>query len=367
MEKKKIAFVLGTRAELIKTAPVMIELRNNKTGYYFIHTGQHNLRELCDVFGLSGPDIVLSKTPNKSSKFNANIFKAVFWNISLVFKLRNLLKGLKETRYVIYHGDTMTTASAAISSSKLLNPWKKYKNVHLEAGLRSGNIFEPFPEEISRIIADKFSDILLTVSRKSTKNVSNYKKRIINTGNTIVDSIDLAERKSGKLKSLSKGKFALISIHRHENIKNRRRLSRIIEILESLEIPSYFAMHDNTKNQIVKFGFYDRLKRNKNIHIIKPLDYFAFIHQMKKCSLLICDGGSIQEESLIFMKPCIILRDYTERPEGLESNFQFLSRLNVEMTKKKIREYLAADFKPVEIKNPYGEKGLSKKIVGVLK
>ena len=109
-----------------------------------------------------------------------------------------------------------------------------------------------------------------------------------------------------------------------------------------------------------------KLKGGKNIHLVKPSDYISFIYQTSKCSLIICDGGSMQEESLIFGKPCIILRYFTERQEGLNTNFQFLTKLEVEKTNKKIRKYLSKDFKIQKYKNPYGERGLSKKIVEVL-
>ena len=88
---------------------------------------------------------------------------------------------------------------------------------------------------------------------------------------------------------------------------------------------------------------------------------------MSKCSLIICDGGSMQEESLIFKKPCIILRKATERQEGLETNFQFLSELKINETKKKIKEYLTPKFKIKSFKNPYGKKGVSKRIVEILR
>jgi len=166
---------------------------------------------------------------------------------------------------------------------------------------------------------------------------------------------------------LSKGRFALITVHRHENIKSKERLRKIIDILSSLEIPAYFPLHDNTKKKIMDFGLYSQLTSNKNIHLIAPMDYPSFIYQLKHCSLLICDGGSMQEESLIFKRPCIILRKATERQEGLRTNFNYLSNLEVNNTKRKITEFLSKEFKIHSFKNPYGEKGLSRKIVGVLK
>ena len=370
MNKSKIAIILGTRAELIKMFPIMKELENQKKEYYFIHTGQHNLEKLCKTFEIKSPDFILSEEPNKSSKFFSNSSKALFWNLSIIIKLRKKLKELKELKYVIYHGDTMTTTSAALASSKLLNPLKKYKNVHVEAGLRSFNLKEPFPEEISRKIADKFSDVLFAVSENSVENLKKYKnsKKIINSGNTILDSVNFALKlaKKENVRKLSSKNFALISIHRHENIKNCERLSKIVEILSSLTIPAYFTLHDNTKKQLIKFGLYGKLKDNKNIKIISPIDYEKFIWQIKNCKLIVCDGGSMQEESLIFQKPCIILRNNTERPEGLKSNFQFLSKFDVKKTKDKIEEFLSENFKIVKFDNPYGNKGVSEKIAEVL-
>jgi len=158
-------------------------------------------------------------------------------------------------------------------------------------------------------------------------------------------------------------KFALINIHRHENLKSKERLSKIVEILLSLEISSYFPIHSNTKKQLIKFGLYSKLLENKKIKIIEPMDYSSFIYQLSQSDIILVDGGSLQEESLIFQKPCVILRMNTERPEGLEFNFQYLSRLDVEKTKSKIQEYLNPDFK---IKNPYGEVGVSERIVNLL-
>ena len=369
-KKYKITIIIGTRAELIKTFPLMLEFQKKKIPYYFIHTGQHNLGYFCDLFNIKRPDIILTKEPKKSSKFYGKQIKGLLWNLSLIFKIKKELKKLKNLKYVLYHGDTMTTASSSIASSNLFNWNKKYKNIHLEAGLRSWNNWEPFPEEISRRIAGKFSDILFAVSLNAQKNLSKYKnKKIILTGNTILDSVDLSLKlaKKNKIKSLSNKKFALISIHRHENITNKKRMEKIVEILCSLNVPSYFTIHDNTKKKLEEFGLINKLKNNKNIHLIEPLDYIYYIYQLSKCSLIICDGGSLQEESLIFKKPCIILRNATERQEGLKTNFQFLTKFNVEKTKGKIQEYLNTNFKIKKFENPYGKIGVSKKIVEMLR
>jgi UDP-N-acetylglucosamine 2-epimerase (non-hydrolysing) len=371
LDKYKIAIVIGTRAELIKTFPIMLELQKKRIPYYFIHTGQHNLQNLCDIFLINQPDVVLTKEPKKGTKFWSKINKkSIFWNFGNIFKVRKELKKLKNLNYVLYHGDTMTTASSSIGSSRMFNLFKKYKNVHLEAGLRSENFFEPFPEEISRVVAGYFSDLLFAVSDRSERNLEKYKdkKKVIKIGNSVVDSVykayDLAKKKGTK--KLAKKKFALIVVHRHENIKSKKRLEKIVDILLSLNIPSFFALHESTKKQLIKFGLYEKLIENKNIKIIPPQDYASFIYQIKNASLILCDGGSLQEESLIFHTPCILLRKTTERQEGLNSNFQYLGGLNVKKTKEKIKEYLSPKFKVKKFANPYGKKGVSKKIVEIL-
>lgn len=117
-------------------------------------------------FGVKKPDEVLYRPPKLSSRFMVVTHKAIFWDIPLIFKIRNSLKKLKDLDYVFYHGDTMSTATASMASSEFLNLSKNWKNAHLEAGLRSDDLFEPFPEEISRRIADRFSDILFAVSKE---------------------------------------------------------------------------------------------------------------------------------------------------------------------------------------------------------
>lgn len=370
--KSKIAIIIGTRAELIKTFPLMRELESKNIPYYFIHTGQHNLRDLCHKFGVKEPDMVLSKEPNESSKFNAKQSKAIFWILSTIWKVRRFLSKLPNLEYVIYHGDTISTVAASLGSSRALNPFKKYKNVHLEAGLRSWNWAEPFPEEIARVIAGRFSDVLLAVSEQSKKNLSHLKRKKISlVGNTIIDSANQAYemgKSKGTKRLLPKPKkFALISIHRHENIKSKERMEKIIDIITSINIPSFFAMHGNTKIKLEEFGLMKRLTSNKNIKLLPPMDYTEYIYQIANCSLIICDGGSLQEESLIFKKPCIILRTATERQEGLKTNFQFLSKFNVAETKDKIKEYLSPKFKIKDFKNPYGLEGVSKKISSILR
>ncbi len=365
-----IAIIIGTRAELIKTFPVMLELEKRDIEYTFIHTGQHDLGDLVKTFGVKEPDVVLTPPPRgKTTKFWGRVSKAIAWNLEIVPRIRNEIKRRQDLKFVLYHGDTMSTAAASVASSELLNPGKSFKNVHLEAGLRSGSIFEPFPEEISRKIADRFSDILFAVSDLSAQNLKREKQKgeIIPVGNTIIDSANYASLLAEKMRiNAPSGEYALATVHRHENIKSRERLKNIIEILKRVPIKIYFMRYDNTERQLKKFDLLDSLKSIKNLEITEIKSYVEFIQWLKNAKILFTDGGSVQEESLVFKVPCIILRKRTERQEGLKTGLNFLSEFDVERTVKKVEEYLSDEFVIPEFKNPYGEVGVSQRIVEYL-
>ena len=370
MENPKIAIVIGTKAELIKCMPIMRELQDEKIDYVFIHTGQHPLKKACSDFGVKKPDYVLSKEPELTTKFWSKINNnSFFWNISMVFKIRKLIRKLKP-KYVIYHGDTMTTADAAIGTSKIFNPFgKTWHNVHLEAGLRSGSMLEPFPEEISRRICSIFSDTLLAVSVLSEENLKNSstKGKIFRVGNSVIDSVHIVKDIARNLIPIKEKDFVLINVHRHEHLRSKEKMTRIVEILSAVKSDAIWPLHDNTKYHLEKYGLFDKVKSMNNIRITPLTDYFTFVRYMDRCKYLITDGGSIQEESLILKKPCVILRNRTERQEGLKSGYNFLTKLDVKKSQKIIRDIESGKIKATDYPNPYGEKGVSKKIVELLR
>lgn len=368
MNHSGIAIVIGTKAELIKCMPLMLELQKQEKEYWFIHTGQHPVGKSCEEFGIKNPDFILSEEPKTSTKFWSKFNKnSLFWFLGMIFKIKKLTLKLKP-KYIIYHGDTMSTAAASIASSKLLNPKKSWKNVHLEAGLRSGSLLEPFPEEISRRISDKVSDVLLVPSELGEKNLMKYKnKQIINVGNTIIDSALIIYKKAIKMYKKPIGKYALINIHRHENLTKKDRMEKIVQILESIHIKAIWPIHDNTKYHFQKYGLMERVENMKNIEITPLKDYFNFIFLIANCDYLITDGGSIQEESLIFKKPCLILRERTERQEGLDTGINFLTKLDVDKSRQIIQDIESGKIKAKEFKNPYGFGNASKKILEILR
>ncbi|MFH1308574.1 MAG: UDP-N-acetylglucosamine 2-epimerase [Patescibacteria group bacterium] len=353
-----IAFVIGTKAELIKCISLMLELKKAKQSYWFIHTGQHPVEQACEQFKVKKPDYILSEQP-KETKFWSKINqKSVWWSMGMIFKVKKIIKKLKPS-YVVYHGDTMSSAIAAIATSNFLNKKKSWQNVHLEAGLRSGSNKEPFPEEISRKICDKYSDILLAVSDRSKRNLEGEKRKgkIYNVGNTIVDCA-LITHKNSKFKKKD-FEYALINLHRHENLKSKKRMQKCVQIINMIESKGIWPIHESTKMYLKKYN----LRVAKNIQIVPLTSYPEFIHLLANCKYLVVDGGSIQEESLIFKKPCLLLRKRTERPEGLETGINFLTKLNPKYSKQIIEQIEDNELLIKDFQNPYGKLGLTKNIL----
>ena len=363
----RIAIIIGTKAELIKCMPVMLELQRQNKEYWFIHTGQHPVADACREFGIKKPDYILSKEPKRSTKFWSKInSNSISWCFKMVYRIRKLVKKLKP-KYIIYHGDTMSTAVAAMASSKILNPGKRWENVHLEAGLRSGTLKEPFPEEISRQISDRFSDILLAVSDLTENNLKKQfgnKKKIFKVGNTILDSSWMAyDEAKTKFKAQDK-EYVLINIHRHEHLNNPENLAKIVRIINSIETRGIWPLHDNTEKFLRKYNLFDKIDKSK-IEITPLKSYEEFIFLLAHAKYLIADGGSIQEESLVFRKLCLILRNVTERQEGLAMGINFLT-MDVN-TAQGIIKKIEDGMEVPEFENPYGKEGVNKAIVELLK
>ncbi len=346
-----IAVVVGTRAELIKMFPLMRELES----YDFLATGQHDLSYLVERFELPEPRYAFNP-PKLHSRFFGSTVKALLFFKKLVLKLKKEFEKNKP-KLVLYHGDTLSTAAAAVASRLA-----KVKGVHVEAGLRSFDIFEPFPEEISRIIADKSSDLLIAPSKIAYENLKSYRAKRFLAGNTIVDSAKLALKKS-RLKAPEE-EYAIAMVHRHENLKSPLRLRKIVEIIELVPIKVYFFYYHHVIARLKELGLYERLE-NK-VEFVEALPYPEFLSFLKGSKLILTDGGSIQEESLIFRKPCLILRKKTERIAGLATGLNFLTKLSKAFSEQVIELVLDKSYRAPKFKNPYGEFGVSKKIAKIL-
>jgi UDP-N-acetylglucosamine 2-epimerase (non-hydrolysing) len=313
-----ISIIVGTKAQLIKIAPLMIELEKRQIEYNFIFTGQHKetIGGLIEAFGLKKPDYILYE-----GRDITKVLQLVSWALRcLVHTLRN-----KHKIFGHYHGPVLVHGDAfSVLVGALIAKVCRRKVGYVEAGLRSFHLFSPFPEEITRRIASRMADYHFCPGDFAYDNSKSYKGVKVNTAaNTLLDSLKLALKNKGDVRPyVPEEEYCLASIHRFENIFNRKRLHFIVDILEEIsqEIKVLFILHKPTEEKLGEFGFKQRLTTAPNIELRPRYDYFKFIKLVMKSEFVITDGGSNQEECHYLGKPCLLMRGATERKEGLDKN-----------------------------------------------
>jgi len=313
-----IYIVLGTKAQLIKMAPIMVRLRDNNIPYNFIHTGQHHdtMEEMLHDFGLKSPDLVLYNGPDI-----VTVFQMVVWAVKLLLKslaLKGTVFGDDTNGIVLVHGDTLSTFLGA-----LMGRLAGLRVGHVESGLRSFNLFHPFPEEITRLLVFRLSHVLYCPGQGPIDNVASLKKEKINTfANTMADIVEMTLQKRRRQDHVPDCAYALVSLHRYENIFNKERFKLIISLLEEISKKQYllFILHPPTEKQLDKMGFLNQIVRNPNIECRPRYHHSDFISLMEKSEFIITDGGSLQEEAAYMGVPCLLMRKATERQEGLGQN-----------------------------------------------
>jgi UDP-N-acetylglucosamine 2-epimerase (non-hydrolysing) len=332
-----INIVLGTKAQLIKMAPVMKLLQEKNIDYRFIHTGQH--KETMDImyrdFKINGPDITLYNGPDIIS-----IKQIVPWTFKLlwqaVFNGKKIFAKKDKENIVLVHGDTFSTLIGA-----LMGRLSGLKVGHVESGLRSFNIFNPFPEELVRLVTFRLSDILFCPGQWAINNVRGYRKDKINTGaNTLRDTVELSKNSAVVDCEEFNFPFGLVSIHRYENIFKYSQLMMIVEYLEAIALQNHLIliMHPPTKKQLQKYAFLERLASNPRIECTDRFNHSRFLEILYKAEFVITDGGSLQEETSYLGKPCLLFRKATERREGLGKNV-VLSRFDEHIIDNFISNY----------------------------
>ena len=310
---------LGTKAQLVKMAPVMKGLEEQGIPYNFVFSGQHKetMQELIEVFGIKQPDTILYR-----GKDITGIGQMFFWAMRIVFyTLRHKREVWCGDRkgVVLNHGDTFSTLLGSVLA-KLSGLY----SAHIESGLRSHGLFDPFPEELTRLLVFRLSDYYFAPGEKPLANLMRYPGIKINTHyNTLIDS--LVYSRSASLPTtidVPDVPYCVVSIHRFENIFNKQRLKQILDMLEriSRSIRVLFILHRPTRVRLEAFGFMNALERKQNIEIRPRYDYFSFIRLIEKSDFLITDGGSNQEECYYLGKPCVLFRKKTERDEGINEN-----------------------------------------------
>lgn len=363
----RFSLIFGTRPEIIKLSPVIRELDRKNIDYTLIHTGQHNLTDITDELLIRQPDIVLDIPSVTVGKFKGSIIKGIpyasLWSLITTKKINKVIKKT-EPDVVYYQGDTLAIACASIAAKFLSSP---PLTCHIEAGLRSGSWKEPFPEEISRRIADRFSDLLFAPTEDSKKNLEKeaVKGRIHVTGNTIVDAVFQNVRLIKNIDLEIPKDYALVLLHRQENIHSKKQLENFIKTLQSINKEIIFIGHDSTIQKLKDFNLFNKLKKIKNLKIYPLLSYLKFLKLVTNADFVITDSGGLQEETCILKIPCIVWRMVTERPEAVKAGTAILSYCDTNTAIKYIKdvENHGEFYKRVrKATNPFGDGKAAKRI-----
>lgn len=376
--KKKIMFVFGTRPEAIKMAPLILKLKSNTENFdvKVCVTGQHRqmLDQVLNLFGII-PDIDFNLMKIGQDLFDVTI--NVLKNIKKTFKNNN-------PDIVLVHGDTTTSLSTAMACF-----YAGVKVGHIEAGLRTKNIYSPFPEEFNRQIVSKITKWHFAPTEINRSNLIAEKVNyddITVTGNTVIDSLywilnrirNDVEINSEVTKSLDRvlpfdwksNKFILITGHRRENFgKGFLNICQSIRDLahKFAKIKFVYPVHLNPN---IQKPVNNLLKNIPNIYLIKPLDYEPFVYLLTYSYFVLTDSGGIQEEAPSLGKPVLVMRDVTERPEAIEAGTVELVGTNKDRIIKKVSDLIqnkALFTKMSKAHNPYGDGKACDRIVEVLK
>ena len=313
--KNMITILIGTKAQVVKMAPVMKELSVRSIPYRFVLTGQHTetMDDLISAFNIRKADDVLVNIGESDTEI-----KLLKWLMLAIKSVRERDYFKKNTKVILVHGDTLSTLFGAVVGRIYSIPV-----AHVEAGLRSFNYFHPFPEEIVRVLTSKLADIHYCSSdwaKNNLKHLSADSEIISTEENTILDSLRYAiNSSSGEVQQQA---YGVLSMHRHENISDSSRFNHILKVLIKIAelINMKFILHPVTKNKLLKSGWYERLSALENIELQNRMNYVDFSKLLAGSRFLLTDGGSNQEEAYHMGLPCLLLREKTERQEGLDEN-----------------------------------------------
>lgn len=355
--------VFGTRPEAIKMCPLVKELKIRKNLETIVCvTGQHRemLDQVLDAFNVV-PDIDLSIMKAKQTLFDVTI--------SILDKMKSVLEEVKPD-VVLVHGDTSTTFVTSLACFYLQIPVG-----HVEAGLRTYNIYSPYPEEFNRQavgIVAKYNFAPTEVSKENLINEGKDTSTIYVTGNTAIDALQTTVRDDythEHLDWVGDSRLIMITAHRRENLgepmKNMfRAIKRIID--EQPDIKAIYPIH---MNPVVREAAKEILGNCDRVRIIEPLEVLDFHNFLSRSHLILTDSGGIQEEAPSLGKPVLVMRDTTERPEGVAAGTLKLVGTDEDVIYKTFKMLLEDKEKYKEMSqasNPYGDGLASKRIADVL-
>lgn len=369
MKKKlKIVAVFGTRPEVIKMAPVILELRKYSSEFELVTicSGQHRemLHQSLSAFNIM-PDYDLHIMTTPQSLFDVST--RILTNIEKILKVAN-------PNLVLVQGDTPTAFTGALAAF-----YSKIPIGHIEAGLRTYNKYNPFPEEMNRQLIDVLADLFFVPTAHARNNLlkeGKPKDRIWITGNTAIDALALINgfekhfknRKLAKLPFRNK-RIILLTCHRRESWGKKmeeifKGVKRVVDEFEDVEV--IFPVH---LNPLIRQTAEKILGSRPKIHLVKSLSYPEMVKLINKSYLVATDSGGLQEEAPHFGKPVVVLRNVTERVEGVESGTLVLGGTSEEGVYKTLRKLLTDNklYKEMsEAKNPYGDGKASQRIRRVI-
>lgn len=361
---KHVMLVFGTRPEAIKMCPLVNELKKRKSIHTtVVVTGQHRsmLDQVMNAFHII-PDYDLGIMKNKQTLFDITI--------EILSGMKKLYESLHPDM-VLVHGDTTTTFGAALAAFYLQIPVG-----HVEAGLRTYNIHSPYPEEFNREAVGVISSFHFAPTKISKENLLREGKsesRIWITGNTAIDALATTVRDDYSHSQLewSKGfRLILITAHRRENLGQPmksmfRAIARVLD--EQKDVKAIYPIHLNPLVRETAYSVFG--KCNDRIKLIEPLDVLDFHNFMKASYLILTDSGGIQEEAPSLGKPVLVMRDTTERPEGIEAGTLKLVGTDEEKIYHTFTQLLrdpAAYDRMAHASNPYGDGHACERIADII-
>lgn len=355
--------VFGTRPEAIKMCPLVNELKQHKKLKTIVCvTGQHRqmLDQVLDIFNVE-PDYDLSIMKDKQTLFD------------ITTNVLNGIKGILDKEkpdVVLVHGDTSTTFVTALACYYLQIPVG-----HVEAGLRTYNIYSPYPEEFNREAVGIISQFNFAPTKISKENLLREGKKsetIYVTGNTVIDALKTTVRDDyyhPEIEWAKGSRLILLTAHRRENLgepmhRMFRAIKRIVD--ETPDIKVIYPIH---LNPIVRKAADEELGNDDRIHLIEPLDVLDFHNFMARCHIILTDSGGIQEEAPSLGKPVLVMRDTTERPEGIQAGTLKLVGTDEEVIYTEFKKLLTdeEEYKIMSnATNPYGDGFACRRIADIL-
>lgn len=365
MTKIKVMTIFGTRPEAIKMAPLVKELENQSDHFESIVTvtAQHRkmLDQVLTTFEIKPDyDLNVMKSNQTLSEITANV----------LIGLDQVMKEAKPD-IVLVHGDTTTTFSASLSAY-----YNQIKVGHVEAGLRTWDKYSPFPEELNRQLTDVIADVYFAPTKESKNNLlkeNRDESTIFITGNTAIDALQATIHEGYHHKVLenidSEQRIVLLTMHRRENQGEpmKRVFQAVRQVVDQYEdVDVIFPVH---LNPVIQKAAKQFLGEHKRIHLIDPLDVVDFHNLANHSYMIMTDSGGVQEEAPSLGVPVLVLRDRTERPEGIEAGTLKLIGTDTQTVVEEMTNLLenAENYALMATaKNPYGDGLASQRIVSAI-